>query len=128
MRFYIASSFKNIENVRKVARELRALGFQQTYDWTTHSDIDSISKLRNIGHEEVSGVMAADVVIVMLPAGKGSHVELGVALGAGKKIYLYSPTNEINEIGTTSTFYHVDQVEQSTGSLDNLINSVCQNY
>ncbi|OMF37561.1 group-specific protein [Paenibacillus sp. FSL H8-0548] len=128
MKFYIASSLKNIENVRQVAEKLKARGFQQTYDWTTHSNIDSLSKLRKIGQEEVTGVLDADVVIVMIPAGKGSHVELGIALGAGKKIYLYSSTNELNEIGNTCTFYHVEAVQQSIGLLDDLINWVCLDY
>ncbi|WP_341281298.1 nucleoside 2-deoxyribosyltransferase [Paenibacillus sp. FSL H8-0537] len=110
MKFYIASSLKNIENVRRVAESLKARGFQHTYDWTTHSSIDTLTKLRNIGQEEVAGVMDADVVIVMFPAGKGSHVELGIALGAGKKNYLYSSTNELNEIGNTCTFYHIDGI------------------
>ncbi|MOA47924.1 hypothetical protein D3C78_1706040 [compost metagenome] len=69
--------------------------------------------------------MNADVIIVMFPAGKGSHVELGIAIGAKKKIYIYSSTHEINDIGTTCTFYHVDEVEQIIGSLEELINSVC---
>ncbi|NOU88198.1 group-specific protein [Paenibacillus sp. LMG 31460] len=128
MKFYIASSLKNIENVRQVAESLIARGFQHTYDWTTQSNIDSITKLRNIGQEELAGVLDADVVIVMFPVGKGSHVELGIALGAGKKIYLYSSTNELNEIGSTCTFYHVDSVEQRIGSLGDLINSVCLEY
>ncbi|NOU80354.1 group-specific protein [Paenibacillus sp. LMG 31459] len=128
MKFYIASSLKNIENVRRVAEDLKARGFQHTYDWTTQSNVDTITKLRSIGQEEVSGVLAADVVIVMIPAGKGSHVELGIALGAGKKIYLYSLTNELNEIGKTCTFYHVDSVQQRIGSLEDLINSVCLEY
>ncbi|NOU83169.1 group-specific protein [Paenibacillus sp. LMG 31459] len=128
MKFYIASSLKNVESVRQLAVSLKAQGFQHTYDWTTHSNIDSISKLRNIGQEEVAGVMDADVVIVLFPAGKGSHVELGIALGAGKKIYLYSSTNELNELGNTCTFYHVDSVEQQIGSLGDLINSVCLKY
>ncbi|MDF2647932.1 MAG: group-specific protein [Paenibacillus sp.] len=97
MKFYIASSLRNVDNVRSVARVLKSRGFIQTYDWTTHTNVDSISKLREIGHEEVSGVLDADVVIVMMPAGKGSHVELGIALGTKKKIYLYSSTHEIND-------------------------------
>ncbi|WP_138751238.1 group-specific protein [Paenibacillus sinopodophylli] len=128
MKFYIASSRKNIDNVRQVSDELIARGFQQTYDWTIHSEIDSISKLGEIGHEEVSGVLDADVVIVMIPAGKGSHVELGIALGAGKDLYLYSSTNEMNEIENTCTFYHIDSVKQRIGSIDDLINSVCFDY
>ncbi|MGG4130493.1 nucleoside 2-deoxyribosyltransferase [Paenibacillus illinoisensis] len=125
MKFYIASSLKNLENVRQVTEGLKARGFQHTYDWTKHSNIDSITKLHQIGQEEISGVLAADIVIIMIPAGKGSHVELGIALGTGKRIYLYSSTNELNEIESTCTFYHVDSVEQRIGSLDDLINSIC---
>jgi phosphopantothenate synthetase len=124
MKFYIASSLRNVNNVRSVARILKSRGFIQTYDWTTHTNVDSISKLREIGHEEVSGVLDADVVIVMMPAGKGSHVELGIALGTKKKIYLYSSTHEINDIGTTSTFYHLEEVEQCIGSMEDLISIV----
>lgn len=124
MKFYIGSSLRNVDNVRSVAGVLKSRGFIQTYDWTTHTNVDSISKLREIGHEEVSGVIDADVVIVMMPAGKGSHVELGIALGTKKKIYLYSSTHEINDIGTTSTFYHLEEVEQCIGSLEDLISIV----
>jgi hypothetical protein len=128
MKFYIASSFKNVNNVRSVAEDFKSRGFIQTYDWTTHSKVDSISKLREIGNEEVAGVLIADVVIVMMPAGKSSHVELGLALGSKKKIYLYSSTHEINDIGTTSTFYHLDEVEQCIGSLEDLISTVSMSY
>ena len=49
MKFYIASSLKNIENVRQVAENLKARGFQHTYDWTTHSNVDSITLWRSKG-------------------------------------------------------------------------------
>lgn len=50
MKFYITSSLKNIEKVRQVAENLKARGFQHTYDWIT-SNIDSITKLLTIGQE-----------------------------------------------------------------------------
>ncbi|WP_079912524.1 nucleoside 2-deoxyribosyltransferase [Paenibacillus sp. 32352] len=125
MKFYIASSLKNIENVRVAAKSLKSHGLIQTYDWTNHSNIDSITKLRQIGQDEVSGVLDADVVIVMIPAGKGSHVELGIALAAKKKIVLYSSTDEINDMKTTCSFYHLKEVEQIIGPMDELIKTVC---
>lgn len=128
MKFYIASSLRNVRNVRDVAEVLKSRGFIQTYDWTTHSKVDSISKLREIGNEEFAGVLDADVVIVMMPAGKGSHVELGIALGTKKKIYLYSSTHEINDIGKTTTFYHLDEVEQCIGSLEDLISTISMSH
>ena len=115
MKFYIASSFRNIENVRKAAEQLKRHGHVQTYDWTVHSSITSISQLRDIGREEVNGIKAADVVVIMIPAGKGSHIELGMAIGLQKKIYLYASSDEINERSATTTFYHIEEVEQCIG-------------
>jgi hypothetical protein len=108
MKFYIASSLRNVVNVRYVAEGLKSCGFIQTYDWTTHSMVDSISKLREIGHKEVAGVLDADVT--------------------KKKIYLYSSTHEINDIDRTSTFYHLDEVEQCIGSLKELISIVSMSH
>ncbi len=68
--------------------------------------------------------MEADFIIVLLPAGKGSHVEFGIALGQGKRIYLYSQNDEVNKIETTSTFYHLDEVEKFIGTIDGLIAAV----
>lgn len=70
MKFYIASSLRNVDNVRSVAGVLKSRGFIQTYDSTTHTNVDSISKLREIGHEEVSGVLDTDVVIILMPCGE----------------------------------------------------------
>jgi hypothetical protein len=124
MRFYIGSSFKNIHNVRKVADQLIAQGFTPTYDWTTNTNVDSLLKLKEIGQQERVAVLAADLVIIMMPAGKGSHVEFGIALGAGKKIVLYSPTDEIDNFKGTTTFYHLHEVQKCIGSLSELVATV----
>lgn len=65
--------------------------------------------------------MEADFLVVLLPARKGSHIEFGIALGQGKKIYLYSPNEEVNNFETTSTFYHLPEVEIVIGNIDDLI-------
>ena len=62
--------------------------------------------------------------VVLLPAGKGSHIELGIALGNGKTIYLYSPNQDIDNIQTTSTFYHLPEVLKCIGSLDELVEMI----
>ncbi|MDQ0160753.1 hypothetical protein [Alkalibacillus salilacus] len=68
--------------------------------------------------------MEADFIIVLLPAGKGSHIEFGIALGQGKRIYLYSSDESVNHFETTSTFYHLSEVEQCVGSIEDLIETV----
>ncbi|TLS37304.1 group-specific protein [Pseudalkalibacillus caeni] len=124
MKFYIASSFKNIDNVRYVNRKLQEKGFIQTYDWTINENVTSLEELQAIGRLEKEAILEADFVVVLLPAGKGSHIELGIALGTGKKIYLYSPNKEIDNIETTSTFYHLEEVEKYIGTVDGLLNFI----
>jgi hypothetical protein len=128
LKFYIASSFKNIDNVRNVAEQLKARGFIQTYDWTTHTGIDSLQELAAIGAKEKEAVLHAEIFIIMLPAGKGSHVELGLALGAGKAIYMYSANDEMNDIDKTSTFYQLPEVHKIIGTLDDLVSMINGSY
>ncbi|CAH1195664.1 hypothetical protein PAECIP111891_00718 [Paenibacillus allorhizoplanae] len=127
MRFYIASSFKNIDNVRNVAQQLKSRGFIQTYDWTTHTGINALQELAAIGAKEKKAVLSADLFIIMLPAGKGSHVELGLALGAGKTIFMYSATNEIYDMEKTCTFYQLPEVHKIIGTIDDLVSTIKQN-
>ncbi len=123
-KFYVASSFKNIDNVREVSHRLIDKDYIQTYDWTANERASTFEDLEKIGRQERNAVMEADVLIVLLPAGKGSHIELGIALGLGKKIYLYSPNNEMNNIETTSTFYHLPEIVKCSGSLEMLVETV----
>jgi hypothetical protein len=124
MKFYIASSFKNIDTVRYVSEKLIRKGFIHTYDWTQNERDLTIEQLREIGQKEKTAVIEADFIIVLLPAGKGSHIELGIAIGQGKRTYLYSPNNELNNFATTSTFYHLPEVEKCFGSIDELVDMV----
>ncbi|OAS16393.1 SPOR domain-containing protein [Paenibacillus oryzisoli] len=122
MRFYIASSFRNLDNVREVAQQLKSRGYMQTYDWTMHTGIDSLQELTVIGAQEREAVLCADKFIMMLPAGKGSHVELGLAIGAGKSIYIHSTHHdEINDIQKTCTFYQLPEVNPIIGTIDDLV-------
>ncbi|MFC4323071.1 group-specific protein [Litchfieldia salsa] len=123
-KFYVASSFKNIEAVRYVTNELINRGYIHTYDWTKHERASSNEELKEIGKLETIAVTQADFIIVLLPAGKGSHIEFGIALGQGKTIYLYSQNDEVNNFETTSTFYHLPQVKKCIGTIDELILTV----
>lgn len=121
MKFYIASSFANIEKVRYVSGQLKDLGHIHTYDWTVNERTSSFKELAAIGQLEKEAVLEADILIVLLPAGKGSHIEMGIAVGQGKKIYLHSETDSVNDFETTSTFYHLPEVSIVIGTADELI-------
>lgn len=83
--FYVASSFRNIVNVRYVAQILESMGYVNTYDWTQNASARdartvTLGDLRSIGQHERDAVIGADVVVVLLPGGKGTHVEFGIAI------------------------------------------------
>lgn len=121
MRFYVGSSFSNIEEVRFMrSNELRALGHMHTYDWTQNERAALIDALRSIGEEEVAGIQSADFVVILLPGGKGAHVELGIALGANKPVFLYDLGDQMMNMEETSTFYHVDAVQLCEGPFNDL--------
>lgn len=120
-RFYIASTLNNKENVQIVSERLKQEGFIHTYDWTQNKHLTSLDQLREVGMKELEAVKNSDFVVVLLPAGKGSHVELGIAIGNGIKTYLYSENNALNDLDKTSTFYHLEGVIQCVGTLDDLV-------
>lgn len=128
MKFYIASSFRNIENVRYVSEQLKSKGYCHTYDWTNNDRSSSLSieELKQIGQHEKEAVMLSDIVIVLLPAGKGSHIELGIALALNKRIILHSPQGEVNDLAETSTFYHLEGVEKFMGSRHKLVEYILE--
>lgn len=120
MRFYVGSSFSNIEEVRFIRDELMALGHTHTYDWTQNERAASIDALRSIGEEEVAGIQTADFVVILLPGGNGAHVELGIALGTNKPVFLYDLGDQMMNMEETSTFYHVDAVQLCEGPFNAL--------
>lgn len=124
MRFYIASSFRNVEHVRYTAEQLVLRGHTHTYDWTRHGKATTHAELAAIGEAEMEGVIRSDVFIMMMPAGKGSHIELGIALGTGKEVWIYSESEHVYEPEQSSTFYHLPEVKRFVGTIENLIESV----
>ena len=125
MKFYLASGFQNKKAVNYVSEKLIAAGCVHTYDWTKNDRASTLEELKVIGEAEKNAIVESDVVVILLPGGKGSHIELGIAIGQRKKIVLYSADEKVNDFDTTSTFYHLPEVEQVIGTLDELVERVC---
>lgn len=122
MKFYIASKFENADMVRIVAAVLRAAGHKHTYDWTEHGSVkgQGRNRLRQVAITEVQGVLDADIVIVILPGGRGTHAELGIALAGGKRIIICSETQgPFDDSDSTCAFYwNPEVVVRCVGSVD----------
>lgn len=121
MKFYLASGFSNKHLVRNVSEQLKREGYIHTYDWTENDRASTVEELQHIGQCEKDAIIDSDVVIVILPGGKGSHVELGMALGLRKRVILFSPGDEIYDFESTTTFYHLPEVEKCSGDIKDLL-------
>jgi hypothetical protein len=128
MNFYVASSFQNKVVVRTVSQQLKQLGWHHTYDWTQNERANSHEDLRKIGTLEKQAIANSEVVVVLLPGGKGSHIELGLAIAWQKRTFLYSPNKEAVDMQTTSTFYHLPEVQICEGSIEELISTICNSF
>jgi len=109
MKYYIATSLLRATAHQMVRDALRILGHEISYDWTLHGSVKSVSKerLREVAVLELDGVSDADFVVVLLPGGKGTHLELGFAIARGKRVFLHSEDPLAFELGPqTNAFYH----------------------
>lgn len=110
---YVASSIKNAAWVNRIQVVLEALGFTITYDWTTHGDVTAQGSERcaEVATRELLAVQQADVLVVLLPGGKGTHWECGVASAAGTPIIMISDGVR----RTDSVFYFATNVRWLEG-------------
>ncbi|MEI8364851.1 MAG: nucleoside 2-deoxyribosyltransferase [Parachlamydiaceae bacterium] len=109
MKYYIATSLSRATAHNIVRDTLKTCGHEISYDWTSHGSVKSVSKerLQEVATLELEGVSEADVVIVLLPGGGGTHTELGFAIARGKRVFLHSEDSLLFELGPqTNAFYH----------------------
>lgn len=123
---YIASSIKNAEWVRRVQQMIRDSGRSITYDWTTHGDVtwDGDARCREVAERELAAIEDADLLIVLLPGGKGTHVEIGAALALGRPVIVFADTRSISR--TDSAFYFALGIIWSGGKDPHLYPSAIQ--
>lgn len=108
-KVYVGSSLLNATAVKSIQERFRAEGIEITYDWTTHGKVESERELIAYGHAEMAGVLSCDLFFMMHPARTGTHVELGLALAANKKIVL------VNDLTVEQKpFYYLPNVYRFT--------------
>jgi len=145
VKFYICTALANADQHRELTRMLQAAGpHYLTYDWTIHGSVlgQGEEKLTEVARDEVAGVLAADTVIVLLPpkemktSARGTHAELGIALGANaaldeqngrgaadrKRVVVWDwDGSRVVDGPETCAFYFAPSVERVTGPLTDLV-------
>ncbi|MCI8540274.1 MAG: group-specific protein [Erysipelotrichaceae bacterium] len=116
MKFYIGSGMKNCELVNNYAKLLTDNGWEQTYDWVKNvSDDVCLKDMIEYATLESQGIIDSDIVIILLPAGRGAHIELGMAMALNKRVFLCSSTKEGFSIENTVAFYELPKIIKLIG-------------
>lgn len=114
MRYYIATRLEAADRHRELRDALAERGHEVTYDWTQHGSVrhEGAERIRQVAHAEKQGVRDADFVVVLLPGGRGTHSELGLALAMGKRVFIVADIAEgaWAPDERTCAFYHDDLV------------------
>lgn len=125
MKFYVGSGMKNCKLVDYYTEKLIKKGWHQTYNWVKNINADvSIEDMIKYAKLEKQGVMDSDVIVILLPAGRGAHIELGMALALNKKLFLCSSTEEEFNIENTVAFYELPNVVRLVGTPDENIDEI----
>lgn len=90
-------------------KALESLGWERTYVWSDQSV--NPDQYGDIATAELEGIRLADVVVVLLPGGYGTHAEIGAALAFGKPIILHSPDRSTLNTPYPCVFHYHPLVE-----------------
>jgi nucleoside 2-deoxyribosyltransferase len=109
-RFYVSSRKDRSEHANALSEALRAHGWERTFEWADLHGAGPESRAAT-AEAELKGVRDADVLIVLLPGGFGTHVEIGAALALGKKVILHSPDQKTLETPYACVFHYHSSVK-----------------
>ena len=94
MKLFVSGKVGEGEGSARSAIELvRNAGYEVTFDWTQIEHLkpydENVEKCREAALLESRGVLDADALIVLAhPAGVGMYLEMGIAIGRGKPVFV----------------------------------------
>jgi nucleoside 2-deoxyribosyltransferase len=104
-RFYLATRKDRATEADAISNKLRDYGWERTFTWRDQAQGGSESHA-DLAQAELRAVGEADVLIVMLPGGYGTHVEIGAALALGKPVILHAPDQKTLETPYPCVFHY----------------------
>lgn len=129
VRFYVASRIENAPEVTRLVRALEAWGWECTYAGSLVGNVRGTDdaapeRVRATCRAECRAVVTADVVIFLLPGGRGTHTALGLALAAARRPRIVLACEDADLFGyteKTTPFYHAKRCEHIVGGVDRVI-------
>lgn len=98
-KVYLASSLTNSDLMEQVANLLQScLVAEVTVRWWLEKwEPGNIQQLKKFSRQDLTGIMEADLLVLILPGGRGAHVEYGFALGIGVNAIIIGTDEEFNK-------------------------------
>lgn len=109
-RFYVSSRKDRSKEANALAEALKEQGWERTFEWSDLGDATAESRAAT-AEAELQGVRDADVLIVLLPGGFGTHVEIGAALALAKPVILHAPDQKTLETPYPCVFHYHPSVK-----------------
>src|SRR5207245_10391381 len=104
-QFYFSTAKNRLDQAASLLDALRAAGWKQTFAWTSQ-DANNSAEYAEIAKAELAGVRDADVLIVLLPGGFGTHVEIGAAVALVKPVVIHAPDQRTLDTPYPSVFHY----------------------
>lgn len=98
MKIYVAGAFTNKRRVRVVMQRLQDAGHEIVGDWTVHKTTRNQHILAREVMKDWHGVLDADLLVILWPGRWNTPVEMGIALGAKKLVYVIGKPNVLETI------------------------------
>ena len=118
-RFYVATCLAQREKAARLIAALEAAGHRCTYNWPLHGSKESQPEAWPVvAQSELAGVYSAHGLIVLLPGGRGSHVELGCALGTNIPVLLVGSESDLIAGGYHCVFHYHRLVQRVAPTTD----------
>lgn len=120
LKFYIAGSFSERQEIRGLMDRIEEMGYEIITDWTTHLPIkpyeDNLELANQYADEDIRGAADCDIFILK-PAKEGGgtqFAELGAAIDSEKvkRIFVVGPHNKRSVVFFHSRIERVDSPEE----------------
>jgi nucleoside 2-deoxyribosyltransferase len=104
-RFYLATRRDRADEANAISAALHSHGWERTLTWSAQEGVGPAAH-SELAQAELRAVAVADVLIVMLPGGYGTHVEIGAALALGKPVILHAANRKVLETPYPCVFHY----------------------
>jgi nucleoside 2-deoxyribosyltransferase len=104
-RFFLSTRKDRSAEADALSAALNVHGWERTFAWTAEDGEGSEGNAA-IAEAELQGVREANVLIVLLAGGYGTHVEIGAALALGKPVILHAPDRKTLETPYPCVFHY----------------------